>query len=356
MSGSTSGQSANPSYDYSGASQNNSSYSQTQAAQNGQVIKITPGQTNEVIQGGGKQFVVEYTGNTTNAGGNTLTVTGGLNTFVVKYDFASDGSASNDGNNVVHVEGGGNQFVVAYDYTTTGGGTGSGTTSNDVVSGAGGAQVTGAATNDTSHGGNNVDVGGGNTVTINGDENAFVAANNFSASDGAAGSGNGNGGNSVVIDGGLNQFVTALNYDTVGSSTYDFGGASSGASGSAIGGGAFAPPSGSGASGGGASGDSASSGMGSAPGGAGGDLNSLLAQSPFGRLLTIPGVTAETLFGSLPQGGSSPFGNIAPGTNPFSTMGGAGGQPTGAGMGAPASANSTPAAPAYQMMASTSYA
>ncbi len=49
------------------------------------------------------------------------------------------------------------------------------------------------------------------------------------------------------------------------------------------------------------------------------DLTALLGQSPFGALLNLPGVTPETLFGSLGGSGTgaNPFGDIPAGSNPF---------------------------------------
>lgn len=88
------------------------------------------------------------------------------------------------------------------------------------------------------------------------------------------------------------------------------------------------------ASGGAASGGApAGGGMGGgAPGG--GDLGALIAQSPFGSLLNLPGVTAENLFSNVnpaDYGGGNPFGALAGvsgggaaapyGGNPFASIG-----------------------------------
>ena len=69
--------------------------------------------------------------------------------------------------------------------------------------------------------------------------------------------------------------------------------------------------------------------------GSGGSTGSLLAQSPFGPLLSLPGVTADNLFSivnpssysnvnlsALGGGGSSTdSGSIPPGGNPFASIG-----------------------------------
>lgn len=81
-------------------------------------------------------------------------------------------------------------------------------------------------------------------------------------------------------------------------------------------------------------GAAAGQGGGQAGGGQGGDLASMLGQSPFGRLLDLPGVTPESLFANVnpnDYGGGNPFGALgmsagggadAPyGGNPFANLG-----------------------------------
>jgi hypothetical protein len=296
------------------------------AAGGGEVITIAPGSGNTTIEGGNKNFVVEYTGSSADAGNNTLTVTGGNNNFVIKYDFApTDGSApSNDGSNVVHVEGGNNTFAVVYEYGAAAdpstGAVPANDTSNVVASGLGGSIVTNAATNDTTNG-NLVEVGGGNTVSASGGNNSFVVANSFPTASGPSGDGTNNGGNSVSIDGANNTFVVAYDYGAsglTGAGTYDFSGlpaptaATPSTPTTSSAGTTSMSDTTTAASGAGAPASAASSGR--------SDLSSQLRQSPFGRLLDLPGVTPATLFGNLPSSGSgaNPFGDSASlGSNPF---------------------------------------
>ena len=296
------------------------------AGNGGEVITIAPGSDNRTIEGGNKNFVVEYTGSSADAGNNTLTVTGGNNNFVIKYDFApTDGSApSNDGSNVLHVEGGNNTFAVVYEYgaaaDSSTGVAPADDTSNVVASGLGGSIATHAATNDTTNG-NLVDAGGGNTVNASGGNNSFVVANSFPTVSGPSGDGTNNGGNSVSIDGANNTFVVAYDYGAsglTGVGTYDFSGlpAPTAATPSSP----TTPSTGTTSMSDTTMATSGAGASASAVSGGSSDLSSQLRQSPFGRLLDLPGVTPATLFGNLPSSGSgaNPFGDSASlGSNPF---------------------------------------
>ncbi len=104
-------------YDYSGASQGPPGAPASSDA----VTFITPGDTATTISGSNRSFVIEYTGKTNDAGGNSIDVTGSNNQFVIKYDFSPNdgGTPSGDGNNTVKIDGGNNTFVVAFDYGTS---------------------------------------------------------------------------------------------------------------------------------------------------------------------------------------------------------------------------------------------
>ncbi len=132
--------------------------------------------------------------------------------------------------------------------------------------------------------------------------------------------------------------------DTSGNYAYDFssfsqavaaGGSPAGMS--FMSGGAASQPAGAGSAGagGGSAGPSAGAG-GGAGGGApsGADASALIAQSPFGSLLSLPGVTAENLFSNVnpaDYGGGNPFAALAGvsgsdgaapyGGNPFASIG-----------------------------------
>ena len=67
---------------------------------------------------------------------------------------------------------------------------------------------------------------------------------------------------------------------------------------------------------GGASSMGGGSSPGGAAGGSGGDASSMLGQSPFGRLLDLPGVTAESLFSNI-----NPSDYSSVGGNPFAALG-----------------------------------
>lgn len=122
--------------------------------------------------------------------------------------------------------------------------------------------------------------------------------------------------------------------DTSGNYTYDFSAFAQDAAASGGSAGMSFMSGGAGAAAGGApaASGSAASGSGSAPGG--GDASALIAQSPFGALLNLPGVTAENLFSNVNPAnysGGNPFaaladtsgsGAAAPyGGNPFASIG-----------------------------------
>lgn len=270
----------NPAYDFS-------------SLNNGQVYIVNGDQQQLTINGGNQQFVVDYVfpAGDASPGGNTVSIDGGNNTFVVAYQYPGAGDG---GGNSVSTGGGNNQFIVAY-----------------------------------ANPGSDSSTGGGNVVSVNGGNNTFVVAYNPPQSDGSsvaangvsfAGQGDGTsnssgvtvgapGTNSIGISGDNNQYVVQ----------YGVSDTSSAASGAA------ANPSGGSATGGAPSGIASESA--GAPAGA--DLTSLLAQSPFGALLNLPGVTAQNLFSGVnpnDYSGSNPFAALggrssAYGGNPFASLG-----------------------------------
>ena len=106
-----------------------------------------------------------------------------------------------------------------------------------------------------------------------------------------------------------------------GDYTYDFGAFSGGVSNAGQGSGQGSAMSfmmGGGAQAGGPGGASSMGGgsSGAPAGGSGGDVSSMLAQSPFGRLLDLPGVTPESLFSNI-----NPSDYSSVGGNPFAALG-----------------------------------
>ncbi len=255
----------------------------------GKVYSVEGGGADTTIEGGNKQFVVEYTLPASaemgaDTGGNSVSVEGGNNKFVVAYEFPG-GTAS--GGNSVSVDGGSNQFVVDYKYAAP-------------VSGEdGGAPLVsfaGADGQSSDNSGVTAGSPGGNSVTVNGDHNQYAIQYGASApgDSGAAGG---------------NPFGGSMDGSAGGN---PFGGSMNGAM----------------------------SGMGAM---SDDDLTALIKQSPFGVLLGLPGVnSAADIFGNIGgsgsnpfaggDSGSNPFAGAAPGSNPFAGFapGGASGSPAGA--------------------------
>jgi hypothetical protein len=251
------------------------------------------------VKGGNNEFVLHVDGS---AGGSDISIEGGNNKFVVIFDNATGGG------NTVHVDGGNNQFVVRFDYSG--------------------------------------DRAGGDVVSVNGANNQYVVATSTSgepASDVAA---SGPGGGFGTLPGGQSAAENDGYYDFSafgnsadspllamfggGAAAGGQGGESGPASDSAgtDGAGSFGgSPFGGGTNPfGGATSSVGESGGGQA-GGQGSDLASLLAQSPFGRLLDLPGIDGpEDIFGNVAGdfSGGNPFAGTGamPGSNPFSGFGG----------------------------------
>lgn len=269
--------------------------------QDNNVSVLTPGNFDVTLSGGNGRFVIDYSqpspvDGSMSTGGNVVHIEGGNNQFVVKFaPGTSSGDATDAGGNSVILDGGNNQFVVAYDYSAFTSGTPS-----------------------------------GNNVTVDGGNNAFVISYQ-GPNDGAAATSS-----AVNVGGDNNKFVVAYGGPAESGGDADAGGnpfASGGAapSGAIAGGGnpfaSSADGNSSGAaSGAGISGGDSMSSTDMSSGGASSDLAASLRQSPFGALLDLPGVTPETIFGNInpddyaslnSSGGGNPFGNVAPGSNPF---------------------------------------
>ena len=191
---------------------------------------------------------------------------------MVDYSSSSSGDASNSGN-AVSVDGGGNKYVVSYDYASEsgGGGMGGGSGANPFGSTYGGAEA-----------------GGG----------SFGGGGGGSSFPGMGGSGGGAPAGGAPAGGAPSSGAPA-------------GGAPAGG----------APA--------GGQGGGMMSGGGSAEGG---DSGSFLRQTPFGRLAEIEGgeeafiqAIATRSAADEAAGVANPFGEVAPGTNPFSDLGQPGG-------------------------------
>ena len=285
---------------------------------NGKVYTIDSGSNDMTIEGGNKQFVVEYVVPSTpdasaDLGGNTVTVEGGNNAFVVAYEYAPGAKGSG---NTVSVDGGNNAFVVAYN--TSGNAydfSGLGASGSDMSAG-GSDQQQGAGLSGNNNAGVAIGAQDGNTVSVNGDNNQYVIQYGSSGSGADSAGANPFGGNMSGAMGGN-----------------PFGGGMGGAQGGAMSGNPF----------GGAGGDASGGMMGGMGGGmmggmgggmSGDDATAFIAQSPFGRLLGLPGInSAADIFGNLGGGDANPFGDGAAaggagaGGNPFAGAGGAGGNP-----------------------------
>ena len=284
----------------------------------GKVYSVEGGGTDTTIDGGNKQFVVEYTlpdsaDMGADTGGNSVSVEGGNNKFVVAYEFPG-GAAS--GGNSVSIDGGSNQFVVDYKYAAP-------------VSGEDGAPAVsfaGADGQGSDNSGVTAGSPGGNSVTVNGEHNQYAI-----------------------------QYGTSASGDSGAAGGNPFGGSMDGsAGGSPFGGSPFG-----GSMDGSAGGNPFGGGMSGAMGPmSDDDLTALIKQSPFGVLLGLPGVnSAADIFGNVGGGGSNPFAGgdsgsnpfagAAPGENPFAGFapGGASDSPAGAMPDAPAPAE--PSNPDY---------
>lgn len=278
------------------------------------------------VKGGNNEFVLYVDGS---AGGSDISIEGGNNKFVVIFDNATGGG------NTVHVDGGNNQFVVRFDYSG--------------------------------------DHAGGDVVSVNGANNQYVVATSTSGESAPDVAVAGPGGGFGTLPGGQPAAENGGHYDfsAFGNSADApllamFGGAAADGQGGEGGPiydfSAFGDPDATGTDGagsmdgspfGGAPSGSDEAGSdeagGDQAGGQGSDLASLLAQSPFGRLLDLPGIDGpEDIFGNVagdfPGGNpfagtgatpdSNPFAGFSGGTNPFA--GGSGGDqdaPFGAGGG-----------------------
>jgi hypothetical protein len=334
------------------------------------------------VKGGNNEFVVNVDGST---GGSDITIDGGNNKFVVVFDNASGG------NNSVHINGGNNQFVVRFDYASgqgqgdvvtvdgannqyvvqtssagevtqvaaagPGGGFGTLPGGQDAASTNGG--VYDQSPSNTQHGDTKTDASHSQDAergdTLPDDADSDVEPNGAkenenmrnddmpsNATNDGHSSGSGANGNPFTTAGGAggNPFGGG---ESGGQSTgggfgnpaggrggaggNPFGGGQSG--GESTGGGGFgnmAGGAGGNPFGGGESGgQSAGGSSGNMAGGA--DLDSLIAQSPFGRLLDLPGIDgAEDIFGNVQGnfGGGNPFAGLGstPGSNPFAGLGG----------------------------------
>ena len=271
------------------------------------------------VKGGNNEFVLHVDGS---AGGSDISIDGGNNRFVVIFDNATGGG------NTVHVDGGNNQFVIRFDYS-------SGQGEGDVVSvnGANNQYVVETSTNGESGHASDIAVAGpgggfgtlpgGQSAAENGGHYDFSAFGNSADSPllamfGGAAAGGQGGESGPVYDFSAFGDSNAAGSEDAGS----MGGSPFGGGTNPFGG---APPGSDGAGG-----DQA--------GGQGSDLASLLAQSPFGRLLDLPGIDGpEDIFGNVAGDfsggnpfagtgatlGSNPFAGFGGGANPFA--GGAGG-------------------------------
>ncbi len=292
------------------------SANQGAAGQDTNVSVLMPGNSDVTIQGGNQRIVIDYsqpspTDGSMSDGGNVVHVTGGNNQFVVKFaPGTSNGDATSAGGNSVIVDGGNNQFVVAYDYSAFSTGTPSG---NDVtVDGGNNAFVVSYQGPDKSAAATS------SAVNVGGDGNQFVVAYGDPSSSGS-GSGSGSSGGSNPFASMGSSSGSAIGGAPAGNGNPFASSAGGNSSGAAI--------SADGSSGGSMSGSMSSTDTSGGSAGAGSsDLAASLRQSPFGALLDLPGVTPETIFGninpadyaSLNNGsGGNPFGNVAPGSNPF---------------------------------------
>ena len=239
----------------------------------GQIIMVDGGNADTTVEGGNKQFVVQYNlpgspDPSANLGGNAVKVDGGNNKFVVAYEYpAGDAQTGNS----VSVEGGSNQYVVDYKYMLPAG--------SDAPAAGDGQPVEFADSSGSDPNGN-----------------SGVTAGNP-------------GGNSVRVNGNNNQY--AVQYGDPSGATTD---AASASPFGAAGGNPFAGNIPSGAGMGGSAGggmDAGSSGM------SDDQLTEMIKQSPFGVLLGLPGVnSAADIFGNV-GGGSDPMSGGAAGGNPF---------------------------------------
>lgn len=253
------------------------------------------------VQGGNNEFVLRVDGS---AGGSDINIEGGNSKFVIVFDNASGGG------NTVRVDGGNNQFVVRFDYSV---GQGEG----DIVTVNGANNQYAVETNYTDESGptSNVAVAGpsggfgtlpgGQEASSNGGSYDFSAFGNSASSPlvamfgGGAAAGNEQGGEPGRV------YDFSAFEDTTGAGSGDEGLAG----GNPFGGGGNPFAGGEGTS------------------GQGSDLSSLLAQSPFGRLLDLPGIEGpDDIFGNVAGNfsGENPFAgtNAMPGTNPFAGFGG----------------------------------
>ncbi|TDH57988.1 hypothetical protein E2C06_34975 [Dankookia rubra] len=256
------------------------------------------------VKGGNNEFVLHVDGS---AGGSDISIEGGNNKFVVIFDNATGGG------NTVHVDGGNNQFVVRFDYSG--------------------------------------EHAGGDVVTVDGANNQYVVATSVGGESDVAVAGPGGGfgtlpgGQPAAENGGQYDF-SAFGNSADSPLLAMFGGAAAGGQGGEAGPvydfSAFGDPDASGTDGAGSMGGSPFGGganpFGGAPsgsdetsggpaGGQGSDLASLLAQSPFGRLLDLPGIDGpEDIFGNVAGDfpGGNPFAGTGatPGSNPFAGFGG----------------------------------
>ena len=264
----------------------------------GKVYSVQGGGADTTIEGGNKQFVVEYTlpasaDMSADMGGNSVSVEGGNNKLVVAYEFPG-GTAS--GGNSVSIDGGSNQFVVDYKYAAPVSGS---------DGGAPAVSFAGADGQSSDNSGVTASSPGGNSVTVNGDHNQYAIqyGNSTSGNSGAAGG---------------NPFGGSMGGSAGGN---PFGGSMDGSAGGNPFGGSM-------------------SAMGAM---SNDDLTALIKQSPFGVLLGLPGVnSAADIFGNVGGSGSNPFAGggsganplagAAPGQNPFAGFapGGASASPAGA--------------------------
>ena len=334
---------------------------------NGKIYTIDGGQNELTIEGGNKQFVVEYIlpeNEPSGAGGNAVTIGGGNNKFVVAYDFSSFAGEATGGNSVT-VNGGNNEFVVAYELGEAN--NGAGNPASGGTPSAGATMLSGPGAFGQGGTGNNSSViagtAGDNKVDIKGDNNKFVVEYGNSMS-GAGGGGNPFAGGAGGMGGG-NPFAGGAGGMSGGNPFAGGAGGMGGGNpfaGGAAGAGGRNPSAGGGAAGAGgmgggnpfAGGAGGMSGGNPFAGGAGGmsggaaDGGSPFENSPLAGLLMIPGVEnaqeAIDVFANgadpaAPSSGMGGFGG-AGGGNPFAG-GAGGGNPFAGGMGgqAPREAN-----------------
>ncbi len=278
------------------------------------------------VKGGNNEFVVNVDGST---GGSDITIDGGNNKFVVVFDNASGG------NNSVHINGGNNQFVVRFDYAS-GQGQGDvvtvdGANNQYVVQTSSAGEVTQVAAAGPG-GGFGTLPGGQDAASTNGGvydqspsntQHGDTKTDASHSQDAERGDTLPDDADSDVEPNGAKENENMRNDDMPSNATNDGHSSGSGANGNPFttAGGAGGNPFGGGESGG----QSAGGSSGNMAGGA--DLDSLIAQSPFGRLLDLPGIDgAEDIFGNVQGnfGGGNPFAGLGstPGSNPFAGLGG----------------------------------